>query len=260
VIDLPLEHECPACGLPSAAPSPCARCLARMAAPLVDDRPKLLDAYGCAGGAGMGYHLAGFNVTGLDIAPSPNYPFEFIQRDALDALADAEFLAQFAAVHTSPPCQDKSVATLSQRMNGAEYPSLIGPTRDLLLANFEGPWVIENVPGAELRPDIRVCGCQFGLTLPGVGYLKRERWFETSWGAFVLEQPHHHVGHAISIAGHGTPAWMRAKTGHIGVAEWRKLMGIWWTTRDELTEAIPPAYTERLIGPLLLEQLRSEAA
>ena len=222
-------------------------------------RPRLLDAYSCAGGAGYGYHLAGWDVTGLDKEPQPNYPFEFVQADALEALADRKFLARFSAVHTSPPCQHKSLATLSQRLEGAEYPDQIGPTRDLLEANFDGPWVIEHVPGAALRPDIRLCGCMFGLELPGTGYLKRERWFETSWRAFGLEMPHRHRGHAISIAGHGTPAWMRAKTGHIGVAEWRQVMGIDWTTRDELTEAIPPAYTEH-VGRALLEHLASERA
>jgi DNA (cytosine-5)-methyltransferase 1 len=258
MIEAPAEHECPSCGLPS-GPATCARCLAALAEPLLDPRPKVLDVYSCAGGAGWGYHLAGWNVTGLDAVYQPNYPFEFIQADALEALADRSFLAQFAAVHASPPCQDKALATLSQRMAGAEYPSLVGPTRLLLEANFDGPWVIENVTGSEVRPDIRVCGCQFGLILPGVGYLKRERWFETSWRGFYLEQPHHHVGRAISIAGHGTPAWQRAKTGHIGVAEWRKIMRIWWTTRDELTEALPPPYTE-YVGGLMMEQLRSEAA
>ena len=222
-------------------------------------RPKLLDLYSCAGGAGFGYDLAGFDVTGLDKEPQPNYPFRFIQGDALEALADRSFMAQWDAVHSSPPCQHKALATLSQRLAGADYPDLIGPTRDLLLANFDGPWVMENVPGAALRPDIRLCGCQFGLTLPGVGYLKRERWFETSWRGFYLEMPHRHTGHAISIAGHGTPAWMRAKTGHIGVAEWRQVMQIDWTTRAELTEALPPAYTE-FVGARLLEHLASEAA
>lgn len=222
-------------------------------------RPKLLDLYSCAGGAGFGYDLAGFDVTGLDKEPQPNYPFRFIQGDALEALADRSFMAQWDAVHSSPPCQHKALATLSQRLAGADYPDLIGPTRDLLLANFDGPWVMENVPGAALRPDIRLCGCQFGLTLPGVGYLKRERWFETSWRGFYLEIPHRHTGHAISIAGHGTPAWMRAKTGHIGVAEWRQVMQIDWTTRAELTEALPPAYTE-FVGARLLEHLASEAA
>lgn len=221
-------------------------------------RPRLLDVYSCAGGAGMGYFRAGFHVTGVDRDPQPNYPFRFIQADALEMLKDRKFLAQFDAIHASPPCQFKALATLSQRLAGAEYPNLIPPTRELLQAQ-RLPWVIENVPDTPLRPDIRLCGCQFGLTLPGVGYLKRERWFETSWHGFHLEMPHHHAGYAISIAGHGTPAWVRAKTGHIGVAEWRRVMGIDWTTRDELTEAIPPAYTE-YVGARLLEYIASEAA
>ena len=215
-------------------------------------RPRLLDLYCCAGGAAFGYFRAGFHVTGVDKEDQPNYPFRFIQADALEVLADRKFLAQFDAVHASPPCQHRALATLSQRRRGAEYPDLIGPTRDLL-APLKVPWVMENVPDA-LRPDIRLCGCMFGLEIPGVGYLKRERWFETSWRAFGLEMPHRHRGHAISIAGHGTPAWMRAKTGHVGVAEWRQVMGIDWTTRDELTEALPPAYTE-FVGRALLDHL-----
>lgn len=214
-------------------------------------RPKLLDLFCGAGGAAMGYHRAGFDVIGVDIEPQPRYPFEFHQADTLKVLADAAFLARFDASHASPPCQFKALATLSQRRLGKEYPNLIGPTRALLEANFGGPWVIENVPDTPLRPDIRLCGCQFDLTLPGVGYLKRERWFETSWRGFRLEMPHRHAGHAISIAGHGTPQWMRGRTGHIGVAEWRRVMGVSWTTRDELTEAIPPAYTEYIGGQLL---------
>ena len=77
-------------------------------------------------------------------------------------------------------------------MAAAEYPSLIGPTRDLLTANFGRPVGDRERAGAELRPDIRLCGCQFGLTLPGIGYLKRERWFETSWRGFYLEASHNH--------------------------------------------------------------------
>jgi DNA (cytosine-5)-methyltransferase 1 len=217
-------------------------------------RPRLLDVYCGAGGAGTGYHRAGFEVTGLDVARQPNYPFGFVQRDAIEALADAGFLARYDAVHASPPCQHQALATLGQRRAGREYPDLIGATRDLLTANFAGPWVIENVPGAALRPDLRLCGCMFGLRLPGVGYLRRQRWFETSWRAFALEPPHVHHGPAISIAGHGTPAWMRTRTGHVGVAQWRQVMGIGWTTRAELAEAIPPAYGE-YAGAFLLEAL-----
>lgn len=216
-------------------------------------RPRrLLDVYSGEGGIGWGYHLAGWEVTGVDKAAITRYPFRFIRADALEVLADPEFLAQFDAIHASPPCQFKATATLSQRMNGAEYPNLVPQTRKLLEAQRR-PWVMENVPGA-VRGDVRLCGCMFGLVLPGVGYLKRERWFETSWGAFELEMPHQHQGHAISIAGHGTPSWMRAKTGHIGVARWRELMQIPWMTREQLTEAVPPAYG-RHMGELLAAQL-----
>jgi DNA (cytosine-5)-methyltransferase 1 len=219
-------------------------------------RPRLLDLFCCAGGASVGYAKAGFEIVGVDIRSMPNYPFRFIQADALEVLTDRKFLAQFDAIHASPPCQFRALATLSQRRRGKEYPDLIGPTRDLL-ESLTVPWVIENVPDTPLRPDIRLCGCMFGLELPGVGYLKRERWFETSWRAFGLEVPHRHVGHAISIAGHGTPAWMRAKTGHIGVAEWRQVMGIDWTTRAELAESIPPDYTA-FVGARLLEHMAEE--
>jgi DNA (cytosine-5)-methyltransferase 1 len=192
----------------------------------------------------MGYHRAGFDVMGVDIAKMPWYPFEFHQGDALTYPLEG-----FDAIHASPPCQRYALAS---KYNGRSYPDLIEPTRDRLVS-LPIPWVIENVPRAPLRPDYKLCGCMFGLGLPELELqLRRERWFETSWHTMELTQVHNHWGNSISIAGHGTPAWMRKKTGHVPVAVWRQAMDIGWMRREELTEAIPPAYTEH-IGRRLLE-------
>lgn len=207
-------------------------------------RPLLLDLYCCAGGAGMGYHRAGFNVVGVDIEPQKHYPFEFIQADATTFPLDG-----FDAIHASPPCQD--------HMRGGSHPVhgtgwMLAATRKRLLEQ-PAPWVIENVPGAPMRVDYQLCGCMFGLHLPGM-QLARERWFETSWGGFDMRSPCSHVGPAISVTGHGTTTYARDKLGrNPTIAEYRALMGgIDWMNRDELSQAIPPQYTE-YIGRQLLE-------
>ena len=123
----------------------------------------------------MGYHRAGFDVVGVDIAPQPRYPFEFHQGDALRIL---HFLIDgdgpswlhdrpFDAIHASPPCQAKT--TMSNRWRGAggkadEWVSLIVPTRELLIAAGK-PWVLENVPGArdEMVAPVVLHGGMFGL-------------------------------------------------------------------------------------------------
>ena len=45
--------------------------------------PRLLDLFCCAGGAGMGYHRAGFDVTGVDVVTHPRNPHPVIEADAL---------------------------------------------------------------------------------------------------------------------------------------------------------------------------------
>ncbi len=207
-------------------------------------RPRLLDLFCKAGGAGMGYSRAGFDVTGVDIEPQPHYPFAFHQADALEFVA--AYGHEFDAIHASPPCQRYSVATPHARR--VNHPDLLPATRDALVAIGQ-PWVIENVPGAPMRPDFVICGCQVGLEL------RRVRWFETSWHGFRLAHAHLHDGPVVSVVGHGTPSWVREQLGYNPtIAQYRAAMGIDWMNRDELSQAIPPAYTE-LIGRELLAHM-----
>lgn len=85
---------------------------------------KLLDACCCAGAASVGYFRAGFEVTGFDIEAQPNYPFEFIQADVLEVLADHDFLSGFDVIHASPPCQAYSNLNA---YNHRDYPDLVAP-------------------------------------------------------------------------------------------------------------------------------------
>lgn len=219
-------------------------------------RPRLLDLFCGAGGAAVGYHRAGFDVLGVDIAPQKNYPFEFIQTDALEYLRVPT--RGFDAIHASPPCQAYTQSALSQRNAGKEYPDLLAPTRDALDATGL-PWVIENVPDAPMRADYVLCGCRFGLRTESRMGLRRERWFETSWHGFDMAPGHDHTEPAISVVGHGTPSWVRAKLGrNPTIAEYREAMGIDWMNRNELSQAIPPAYTEYMGGELL-KQIRVAA-
>lgn len=135
--------------------------------------------------------------------------------------------------HVSPPCQGYS--QLAAMHPGREYPKLIEPVRTALQATGK-PYVIENVERAPLSGVI-LCGSMFGLRIER-GYLRRHRRFETSF--FVPQPPHMHSGPAFGVYGHG---------GHSGKhrmcnkAEAAEIMRIDWMNRDELAQAIPPAYT-----------------
>ena len=157
---------------------------------------RILDLFCGAGGAGMGYHRAGFDVVGVDISPQPNYPFEFYRGDALEYLAS--YGDRFDAIHASPPCQSSSALTKGTN-KGRHYPDLIPATREAL-TRFDVPTVIENVQGSDLRRDVTLCGEMFGL-----GVI-RHRYFEIS--RFDVPQPKH-VKHRGRVAGyrHGECIW-----------------------------------------------------
>jgi DNA (cytosine-5)-methyltransferase 1 len=207
-------------------------------------KPRLLDLFCGAGGAAKGYQQAGFYVVGVDIRPQPNYcGDEFIQADAMTCP-----LADFNAIHASPPCQDHVRAPGPAAKHGTGW--MLAATRERLKANGT-PWVIENVPGAPMRPDYQLCGCMFGMKR-----LKRERWFETSWRGFQLRQPCNHPEPVISVTGTGTPSGTWRVYGSLRTADFRAVLGIDWMNRAELSQAIPPAYT-RFIGEQLLAHLEA---
>lgn len=203
----------------------------------------------------MGYHMAGWEVVGVDIAPQPHYPFEFHQADALTYPLDG-----FDAVHASPPCQRWSTAG---GLHGTQkqldrHPDLIGPTRERL-RDWGGVYVIENVMGAPMQyGTIVLCGLMFGLKV------FRHRAFESNILLLAPEHPSH-KGHRIGVdgmcccVGNGgySKRWRGGKL-QGRVAEWKVAMGIDWMTRREMSQAIPPAYT-RWIGRILYHAWRQRS-
>lgn len=212
---------------------------------------RLLDLFCGAGGAGYGYHLAGFDVVGVDLASQPDYPFEFHRADALEFPLDG-----FDAIHASPPCQAHT--NLSNRWRGHggkadEHFDLIPATRERL--NAAGvPWVIENVPGAKkaMRDPVRLTGEMFGLRV------HRPRLFETNWLLLApASMPKQRDPVAVYGKDDGRRLWTRKDGTELRVADRATAaaaMQMPWASWHGLTQAIPPAYTE-FIGRQLLEVL-----
>lgn len=207
---------------------------------------RLLDLYCCAGGASAGYAQAGFEVVGVDIKPQPRYPYEFYRGDAV--MFAKENGHKFDAIAASPPCQRYSKA---QRIQNREHPDLIKPTREALVAAGK-PYVIENVEDArdELINPVTLCGAMFRLQT------YRHRLFETG-GGFAFKAPPH-PEHVVPLTKMGRAPkdgeFMHIVGNFIGAERGRQVMGMPWATRNELREAIPPAYTE-YIGKQLMRSL-----
>ncbi len=195
---------------------------------------------GGAGGAAVGLHRAGFEVVGVDNRPQPRYPFEFHQGDALEASTDG-----FDLIWASPPCQ----AFTAYRRR----PGHVGPSSNLIPATRAKveeagvSYIIENVGSAPLRSPAMLCGSSFGLDV------RRHRFFETS--SPVLSLPCNHAWQTPRFP----PATNRKNLRNtVEVGVWRipietqqRAMGIGWMNREELSQAIPPAYSEFLARAFL---------
>jgi DNA (cytosine-5)-methyltransferase 1 len=208
----------------------------------------------------MGLHRAGFDVVGVDIKPQPRYPFTFVQADALRPPFD---LARFDFVWASPPCQGYSALRCLPWLRDREYPMLIEPTRDML--NDGGPaWCMENVERAPLRGFI-LCGQQFGLPV------YRHRKFETSFYCLAPShnQHRHVIGHGRMLndrakgslnAGSAKGAWGKQTIVTVAGGQFRKADGeraleIDWMHKGELSQAIPPAYSEFIAHQFLAQRI-----
>jgi DNA (cytosine-5)-methyltransferase 1 len=219
---------------------------------------RAIDLFCCAGGATKGLQRAGYHVTGVDLTRHKRYcGDDFIQADALTV-----DLSGYDFIWASPPCQGYTALRHAPGTKGA--PLLIEQVRARLEASGV-PWVIENVEEAAwaMPGAITLCGSMFNLGAQGCR-LQRHRLFQASFPVTQLVCCHDtrpvmgvYGGHArkraASAGGRGTrDVW---EGGHKAAAS--QAMGIDWMTLGELSEAIPPAYSE-FIGRAAIGLIRSK--
>lgn len=238
------------------------------------DRPKLLDLFCGAGGAGYGLYLAGFDVTGVDVSAQPHYPcneyMRFVQADAIEYALTHGW--QYDAIWASPPCQGHSTITPDK----SRHIDLIPHTR-YALECAGVPYIIENVMGAKkaLRNPVMLCGADFGLKV------YRHRLFESNVMLLVPKHIKHTIPsddetvlteaqqaaldliiaqdarHVEKRGFHRYTGDTRFVTvaGHITGLEYCKMaMGIDWMPSKALVQAIPPAYSQYL-GKQLMQHV-----
>lgn len=151
--------------------------------------------------------------------------------------------------------------------NAKQHADLIPPTQ-ALLDQIGKPWIIENVVGAPLGNAIMLCGTMFDLGT-GDAELRRHRMFASSHLMLAPKCRHRcrevvgvYVGHVrnrrrtrtIGVYGEGCRDSRRKHDKafpDFTVEQGREAMGIDWMTLAELSQAIPPAYTEYLGKQLL---------
>jgi DNA (cytosine-5)-methyltransferase 1 len=131
------------------------------------------------------------------------------------------------------------------------HENLIAATRELLKPTRR-PWVIENVPTAPLEEAFTICGLSLGI---GV---KRHRSFAANFPELVPPCGDHSQRFVLVFGGgvrgrarrsaertslDGTPYSVIHRP-TLSLSEGQAAMGIDWMNADELSQAMPPAYTE----------------
>ncbi len=193
----------------------------------------------------MGLHRAfpDAEIVGVDIRPQPHYPFTFVHGDALDFVLD-----EFDFAWASPPVPP------------LHHTDIVAPLRRKLY-EWGGAWIIENVIGAPLLFSATLCGLTFGLRV------YRHRLFEAP---FMLLAPPHQQ-HVLPALSHRHPQGLSRKeaflaglcfatvTGNAGSYAGPVGMGIDWMNGNELSQAVPPAYSEYLAQFIPLSAERGRA-
>jgi DNA (cytosine-5)-methyltransferase 1 len=250
-----------------------------------------LDLFARAQGTSVGYARGlgpGWETTASDIDEYAKHPevAHWITADAFDLLDDADFIRSFDLVTGSPVC--KGYSDLSFRHQGKTYPQQIEPFV-MRLEELGVPYIVENVDSGKVkeayslvapgREWTKLCGSMFGLGADCRDgewrQLQRHRLFLPSSG-LTISAPNGCV-HAAKVGGvYGTGGGGPQTRGYrfhwtIGVygnggstpdqkgyagdkAEAETAMGIDWMRRRDLSQAIPPVYTEWL-GWLVAQQI-----
>ncbi len=177
---------------------------------------RALDLFCAAGGASMGLSMAGFDF-----------------------------------IWASPPCQ--AITAYKRRPDHvAPRDNLIPATRQRL-ESTSALWVIENIPGARqhLQEPVQLCGSSFGLDI------RRHRLFEANYPITTPPCDHGWQTPRFAQATNRTNLRSTVEVGvwRIPLDVQRRAMGIDWMSRPELSQAIPPAYSE-LIGRSAIARLQ----
>ena len=221
---------------------------------------KALDLFCGGGGAALGLIQAGFDVVGVDVVRrhARVYPGRFVCASIERLPFD---LADFDLIWASPPCQKFSTATpLEKKVDHVDYIPL---TRELMK---DHPYtIIENVPLAPIRPDVRLSGPMVGLN-----QIQRIRHFELSFYPGLVgpvqkvPTREFREGRAVTITKSMSAVshyYARVKlgmSGRVSVKEARRVMGIETKmTAFQIGEAIPPAYS-RFLAERAVQSMKGE--